>query len=105
MAYSYQNSKGQTYYLHGKDVTLQGGRQQRIHYFAREAKPGEALNDLPDGHSVVENPRTGLPFLKRGEAPAPAAGSKSATKSTAAATSKAGTGTKAGGASASRAKK
>ncbi len=25
MAYSYQNSKGQTYYLHGKDVTLQGG--------------------------------------------------------------------------------
>ena len=51
--------------LHGKDVTLQGGRKQRIHYFAREAKPGEALDAVPAGHEVVENPRTGLPFLKR----------------------------------------
>jgi hypothetical protein len=73
MPYSYQNSKGQTYYLHGKDVTLQGGRQQRIHYFAREAKAGEALDAVPAGRVVVENPRTGLPFLKRGEAEAAAA--------------------------------
>jgi hypothetical protein len=65
MPYSHKNSKGQTYYLHGKDVTLQGGRKQRIHYFAREAKPGEALDSVPSGHEVVENPRTGLPFLKR----------------------------------------
>jgi hypothetical protein len=65
MAYSYKNSKGQTYYLHGKEVTLQGGRKQKIHYFAREAKPGESLDAVPTGHSVVENPRTGLPFLKR----------------------------------------
>ena len=64
MPYSYKNSKGQTYYLHGKVVTLQGGRQQQIHYFAREAKPGEALNALPTGYTVVENPRTGLPFAK-----------------------------------------
>ena len=65
MPYSHKNSKGQTYYLHGKDVTLQGGRKQRIHYFAREAKPGESLDAVPAGHEVVENPRTGLPFLKR----------------------------------------
>ncbi len=67
MPYSYKNSKGQVYYLHGKDVTLQGGRKQRIHYFAREAKPGEVLESVPAGHTVVENPRTGLPFLKRSE--------------------------------------
>jgi len=60
MPYSYQNSKGQTYYLHGKVVTLQGGRKQQIHYFAREPKSGESLNALPAGHTVVENPRTGL---------------------------------------------
>jgi hypothetical protein len=65
MAYSYKNSKGQTYFLHGKEVTLQGGRKQKIHYFAREAKAGESLDAVPEGHSVVENPRTGLPFLKR----------------------------------------
>jgi hypothetical protein len=61
-------------------VTLQGGRQQQIHYFAREAKPGEALNALPSGYTVVENSRTGLPFAKHDEtatvtatAPAPKA--------------------------------
>ncbi len=67
MAYSHKNSKGQTYFLHGKDVTLQGGRKQRIHYFAREAKAGEALDAIPTGYTVVENARTGLPFLKRGD--------------------------------------
>ena len=79
MPYSYKNSKGQTYYLHGKEVTLQGGRKQKIHYFAREAKDGDVMNALPAGHMVVENPRTGLPFLKRGEvekAPAKAAAPK-----------------------------
>jgi hypothetical protein len=65
MPYTYTNKKGETYYLHGKDVTLQGGRKQRIHYFARQPKAGEALESVPPGHTVVENPRTGLPFLKR----------------------------------------
>jgi hypothetical protein len=64
MAYAYKNSKGQTYYLHGKEVTLQGGRKQQIFYFAREAKPGESLEAVPDGREVVENPKTGLPFLR-----------------------------------------
>jgi hypothetical protein len=64
MPYRYENRKGQAYYLHGKEVTLQNGRKQQIFYFAREAKPGEALDALPPGRAVVENPRTGLPFLK-----------------------------------------
>lgn len=70
MPYRHTNSRGQTYYLHGKEVTLQNGRKQQIFYFAREAKAGEALEALPAGKEVIENPRTGLPFLK-GAAPVP----------------------------------
>jgi hypothetical protein len=64
MAYSHTNSKGQTYFLHGKVVTLRGGRKQQIYYFAREEK-ADALDDLPEGYLVVENKRTGLPMLKK----------------------------------------
>ncbi len=65
MAYTHENSKGQTYYLHQRDVTLKGGRVQRIYFFAREVKDG-AIDALPEGYVVVENPRTGLPILKKG---------------------------------------
>ena len=98
MPYSYQNKKGQTYYLHGKEVTLQGGRKQRIHFFAREVKPG-VLDAVPEGHNVVENERTGLPFLKRGDG---AATASAAGASDTATTATAG---RAGGRSGSRAKK
>lgn len=64
-AYSHVNSKGQTYYLHQRDVTLKGGRQQRIYFFAREEKEG-VIDALPEGYIVVENTRTGLPILKKG---------------------------------------
>jgi hypothetical protein len=65
MAFTHQNSKDQTYYLHQRDVTLKGGRVQRIYFFAREIKDG-AIDALPAGYIVVENPRTGLPILKKG---------------------------------------
>ena len=65
MAYAHQNSKGQTYYLHTKEVTLRGGRKQTIYYFAREVKPNDALDAMPEGRKVVENQRTGLPMLKK----------------------------------------
>lgn len=64
MAYSVTNSKGQTYYLHGKMVTLRGGRKQQIYYFAREEKAA-ALDAMPAGYQVTENKRTGLPMLKK----------------------------------------
>ncbi len=66
MAYAHTNSKGQTYYLHSKDVVLRGGRNQTIYYFAKEVKP-EAIDELPEGRIVVENKRTGLPMLKKAE--------------------------------------
>ena len=62
MAYSFENSKGKTYYLHTKDVTLKGGRNQTIYYFAKDQRPNAC--DLPAGKKVVENERTGLPFVK-----------------------------------------
>ena len=62
MGYSHTNSKGKTYFLHSKDVVLKGGRNQTIYYFAKEAKAGAC--DLPAGKTVVENTKTGLPFLK-----------------------------------------
>jgi hypothetical protein len=48
-----------------KDVTLKGGRLQRIYFFARDVREG-AVDAMPAGYIVVENPRTGLPVLKKG---------------------------------------
>jgi len=64
MAYTYTNSKGQTYILHYKDVTLKNGRQQRIYYFARDERDG-ALDEVPEGMEVVETKRTGMPVLRK----------------------------------------
>jgi len=65
MAYSYKNSKGQTYYLHSKEVTLRGGRQQRIYWFAKEVKEETALDEVPADYEVMESQRTGLPILRK----------------------------------------
>lgn len=64
MAYSHTNSKGVTYYLHSKDVTLRGGKLQTIYYFAKDVRP-EAIDSLPAGYAVAENPRNGFLTLKR----------------------------------------
>jgi hypothetical protein len=64
MAFSYQNAKGVTYYLHGKKVTLKNGRMQQIYFFARDVR-AEALNEVPAGYVVVETKRTGMPVLKK----------------------------------------
>lgn len=64
MAFSTKSKKtGETYFLHKKDVTLRGGRQQTIYYFAREEKANSC--DLPDGYETMENSRTGLPMLRK----------------------------------------
>lgn len=65
MAYGHKNSKGQTYFLHTKEVTLRGGRKQRIFFFARDERPADALDAMPEGYKVIENKRTGLPMLKK----------------------------------------
>jgi len=64
MTYTHVNSKGQTYYLHSREVTLKGGRLQRIYFFAKEVKP-DAIDELPEGYIGIEKTRTGLPILKK----------------------------------------
>lgn len=63
-AYAYTNSKGQTYYLHTRQVTLKNGRVQTIYFFARDVRDG-ALEEVPAGYQVVETQRTGMPVLKK----------------------------------------
>lgn len=65
MAYSHTNSKGVTYYLHSKEVTLRGGKKQRIYYFAKDVRENEAVDELPSDRVVMENPRNGFLTLKK----------------------------------------
>ncbi len=55
---------GKNYYLHSKEVSLKGGKKQRIFYFAEH--PTEfVLEGIPDGYEVIENAKTGLPMLRK----------------------------------------
>ena len=66
MAFEVVSKKSsKTYYLHSKEVTLNGGRKQMIYYFAGDVRDN-FLDGLPDGYVVTENTRTGLPMLKKG---------------------------------------
>lgn len=61
MAYSQTNSKGTTYYLHKSEVTLRGGKQQTIYFFAKVPKNAKGEpTELPEGYVVKENPRNGF---------------------------------------------
>lgn len=63
MAYDHTNSKGVTYYLNSKMVTLRGGKEQRIFYFSKDQRP--EASDLPEGYNVKENPRNGFLTVSR----------------------------------------
>ncbi|CAN5440138.1 hypothetical protein BH23VER1_BH23VER1_22030 [soil metagenome] len=64
MAYSVVSKKsGKTYYLHLREQKRKDGNVTRLYFFAGEVKDG-AVDELPDDKVVVENERTGLPFLK-----------------------------------------
>ena len=67
MPYTHKNSKGDTYYLHGKDVTLRNGRQQRIFYFARAEKQGEALERGAGRLRRRREPADGAAIPQQGE--------------------------------------
>ena len=64
MAFKHTNSKGVTYYLNSKNVTLRGGKQQKIYYFSKDERKDTGC-ELPDGYSVNENPRNGFLTVKR----------------------------------------
>lgn len=62
MAYTYKNSREQTYYLHSRK-SGRGGTGQ-IYFFAKEEKDNP-MDKLPEGYEVKEIERTGLPVLKK----------------------------------------
>lgn len=64
MAYKHTNSKGVTYYLNSKDVVLRGGKNQTIYYFSKDERK-EAIDAVPAGMQVNENPRNGFLTVSR----------------------------------------
>jgi hypothetical protein len=54
MPYEYVNSKGVKYYLHQKG---------KLFFFSKN--PEGALESLPSGLKIEENPKTGLPMVKK----------------------------------------
>ncbi|HEC77012.1 MAG TPA: hypothetical protein ENI33_07140 [Thermoplasmatales archaeon] len=66
MVYEYKSKKsGKKYKLYTRDVKLKGGKVQTIYFFSSGKPKSGKLCDMPKGYKVVENPRTGLPFLKK----------------------------------------
>lgn len=63
MAYQHTNTKGVTYHLNCKDVTLRGGKVQTIYFFSKDYREDTAC-DLPDTKVVGENPRNGFLTVK-----------------------------------------
>ena len=49
IGFTHNNSKGTTYHLNKKDVTLKStGRVQTIYYFSKDSRP--TARDKPDGY-------------------------------------------------------
>ena len=63
MAFTYKNSKGVTYILHGRDRVTSTGKKTTLYFFAKEKKEG-ALDKVPDGYEVAET-TSGLLVLKK----------------------------------------
>ena len=64
-AYAHTNSKGVQYFLHKKDVTLRGGKEQTIYFFAKALGGKGEPCELPDPYEVTENPRNGFLTIRK----------------------------------------
>lgn len=63
MAFSFKNSRGKTYFLHGRTRDLKSGKKQTLYFFAKTEKE-DTLDAVPKGYEVIES-KNGLPLLKR----------------------------------------
>lgn len=66
MAYTYKNSRGETYYLNSSEVNNKKGGARRLYFFAKEEKANPE-DKIPSGYQVKENKKTGLPLLTKGQ--------------------------------------
>ena len=69
MAFSYTNSKGNTYFLHTKKSMTSTGKERTLFYFSKEMRQEEALHAVPAGYMVAEM-KTGMLVLKKAGEPA-----------------------------------
>ncbi len=58
MGFEQTNSKGQKYFLHSQVM-----KNKRVLFFFSKKKEGGI--EFPAGYKVIENPKTGLPMLKK----------------------------------------
>jgi hypothetical protein len=65
MTFQFKNSRGNTYYLHGRETQLKNGQKRTIYFFAKEEKEGK-MDALPAGYQVSET-ANGLPVLKKSD--------------------------------------
>ena len=56
--YIYKNSRDKKFWLH-----MRKKGKSTLYFFSKD--PRGAINNLPRGYTVVENPKTGFPFVKR----------------------------------------
>lgn len=66
MAFSFTNTKGKTYFLHEKVRILKSGKSSSLYFFAKDVRPENSLDSVPEGYMVSES-KNGLPVLKRKE--------------------------------------
>lgn len=73
-AFAVKNSRGETWFLHSKMVSLRGGKQVKIYFFMKASQKEQAEErncvpepQLPETHSYRENPRNGYMVVYRKE--------------------------------------
>lgn len=66
MAFSVSSKKsGKTYYLHSSKQPRKDGAITQLYYFAGDLREEGGVEVLPADYVIVENQRTGQPYLKK----------------------------------------
>lgn len=66
MAYQHTNSKGVTYHLKSTRVTLRGGKEVTLYFFAKDPTTSKGeVADVPEDREVVENANNGFLMLRK----------------------------------------
>lgn len=65
LPFYYTNTKGVTYYLNKKAVTLRGGKKIDIRYFTKDIRPETAEYELGEEFVINENPRNGFLTVRK----------------------------------------
>ena len=51
--------------LYTRNVLLTRGRTQTIYFFSKRVPKSGTVCDMPEGHTVGVNKRTGLPYVRK----------------------------------------